>query len=979
MAGPWERYQQQPSAPAPWERYQQQAVPQADPQAAPRAQNPDEWADLPIPGTFTPQEPEPEPSLIDQIMGGLGYAANTAGIAAYDALGGAANIAGLPVDAVNASPMLLNMIPGVDDVGPMSQYPFGGSAMLNDLVTLGGNVQRPEPEDAFQRTVGRTAEEIGAAAIPGMGIIGKARSMGLPAIRELSRFALTNPSTWGQGLGRMFLEPAAVSPRAFLGSELGIAAGAGLGASTANELTGNQDRENPWIDVGGALGGATLTGVGTATGKALSDLFRAATNNPQFADDVVREAVMREIGAHSGITAAPGEALDLTPIINQVERNAPISETIPGFTESLADRTGNPGLAALEYARQSGPNAGTYAQQRAGNTAAIDNVVSQVEPQGTPGQLSSALEAERTAQLSGAATATAQAQSAFEQATSGLLPALTAEARGANIRNSLEDASEAAKQVLAQAWEPMNASRQTVDIDPLRAQFNQITSELSEAERMRFSPQEAGIPERLVTPGQPDQPTGLLDASGNPIMRPGEGPTVMQPLNEITGIRSALTDAQREAASAGRTNEARVIGEYIDNLDRYMESSLPEQLQQQYAAAREATFDFNERFTRPQSGIAQTLATREGLPRSPDSAVPGRFVQSDQGRISDFEALMREAGSDDRVRLSVRDQILQDVSDRGLLERPEQLQSYLDQYGTVFNKFPDLKDELGNAANLRQQLVQAQEAEQGLQRMLTTQNGSTVARYLTYGDENASAAMRGVLSSRDPANAIDELLTFVNDAPDAVEGARKVFWDIMQERSRSGGRTTMTLDGRQPWSPQALSSFLNDPRYSAVAERLWQSNPEHLEHIRSISEVLSGVDLRNSARAPNTSGTTQGMSQVLTPESIQSRLYAFGSGRISGTFLVTALASVVARRTMRRAQDQGFQRMLDDVLTNADTAALLMRQNNPADRQALSAKAKMWFGNEASSILNAMSEEPQSEDDPESVIIRRQAEEWGAN
>ena len=146
-----------------------------------------------------------------------------------------------------------------------------------------------------------------------------------------------------------------------------------------------------------------------------------------------------------------------------------------------------------------------------------------------------------------------------------------------------------------------------------------------------------------------------------------------------------------------------------------------------------------------------------------------------------------------------------------------------------------------------------------------------------------------------------------------------------------------------------------------MAERLYRDNPEHLARVREIADALKGVDLRNSAKAPNSSGTTQGMSQLLTPEALQSRVYAYMSGRISGTFLVTSIASVLVRRGVRKAQAEGYQRMMDEILNNPETAKLVLQQNNPANRAALATKAKTWFGNEASTILNAMSEDDQDE------------------
>lgn len=889
-----------------------------------------------------------EPSLVDNIMSGAGYGLDTLGQAAAGARTGVTNFLGLPVDLINAAPMALNLLPGVEGIGPLSPAPFGGSGMLNNIATLGGNVDAGEPTDAFQRGVRRVGEEIGAAAVPGAGIIAATRGMTLAAARELPFLA------------RIFAEPAVASPAKFLGKEATVATGAGIGATGLNELTGNQDRSNPWIDAGGAIGGALTTGLGGMIGSLGKNIYGAMTGSPKFADDVVRDAVMNDIATNAGIVAKPGQAPDLTPLIQATEEGKRVSETIPGFSDSLADRTRNPGLAALEYGRQSGPNAGMYTQARANNTAAIDNAFGPMTPTETPGAFSSALRDQRDMRLDAARGTTEVARQDFESVAERLAPQLTAEGRGAGIRAALEDASDDAKAIVEQAWRPVNEARDTVDVAALKAAFGDVQDSVPEALKPLL-PSATNVPDSLVSPGTPAQASGILDASGNPIMRAATPEVGEQALSEVMGIRTALTnDLRRQGITP---QEQRLVSEHIAKLDEFLDANVPAPLRQQYDEARAATRDFNDRFTRPQDAIAQTLAEREGKPRGSDADVARKFVQADERKIADFTSLMREAGNDDRVRIGVRDQILADVEARSLLNSEKGLSRYLDQYSTVFKQFPDLKDEIGTAGALRTRYAQAEAAEKALTQELNTAGRSSVASYLSYGDEKASQAMRNVLASRDPAKAIDDLISFVGDDPKAVEGARRVIWDIMQDSSRAGGRTTSTISGAQPWSPQALNTFLTDPTNNAVLDRLYRDSPEHLNDIRAVSEALQGVDLRNSAKAANTSGTAQGVgTNILTPETIQSRLYAYGSGRISGTFLVTSMVSVLARRSVRKAQEAGVQRMLDEVLNNADTAALMMRENNPAARQALARRAKLWFGNDAGSILNSMSEEDEGDD-----------------
>lgn len=324
---------------------------------------------------------------------------------------------------------------------------------------------------------------------------------------------------------------------------------------------------------------------------------------------------------------------------------------------------------------------------------------------------------------------------------------------------------------------------------------------------------------------------------------------------------------------------------------------------------------------------------------------------------------MREAGSDQRVTGAVRDQILQDVRDRGLLDKPDALQQYLDQYKTVFGKLPELQKELGSAQGLRRQLDTATTAETSILKEIGPQGRSVVAKYLQYSDENADRAVRAVLANKDPSRAADELLTFVNDDPKAVEGARKVFWDIMQKESRSAGETTKTLNGVQPWMPAALKRFVDDPRYDAVAQRLYKDNPDHWQRIKDIADSIQGVDIRNRAKAPNTSGTAQGTNESFLPttETLASRIFAVERGVVSPAFAAVNVIGIMARKATKNAQVAAVNQAIDRALLDPDWAAQLLKENNPANRAALQRSAKGWMGNEAATLVDLLNDDPDAE------------------
>ncbi|MBI2240287.1 MAG: hypothetical protein HYU59_05725 [Magnetospirillum gryphiswaldense] len=916
-----------------------------------------------VSGDRQEQPASPDRSLVDKIMGGASYAMGVADQGARGIADGALNIAGLPVDAANA---LLGL------VGLGSDQPFMGSKSLKNSVnawnnltadTIGAERPRAEPDNLAERFTHRVGEEVGAMAVPAAGIVGKASQVGVQGARQMSPLA------------RAFVEPAAVNPGRFINQETAAAVGAGTGAAIANEATraaGYKDGSTGHLvgDLAGALTGGLSVGVARHVGNKAGEVLNAMRGAPDYTDQVVRDTVTDQIAEAAGLRPTqPGAPVDTAPLADSIEGGRRVGDTIPGFQESMADRTKNPGVAALEYSRQSGPNSGMFTQRRAENTQAIDNAMARSEPQGNPGALRSELELERDRRLTDAGVQAQNAQDAFDKTAQGLRAGMAGEARGADIRAALEDAHTRVKDAVSALYKPINESAAKVDVTPLAKEFGSISDNLSTAEARRFQPSEAGIPGEFVQPAKPPVDTGVLDASGKPIMREPPAGDATQPLREVTGIRSALTDQAREAASAGRANEARIINQYIDALDGYVEQAIPAELKGQWSAARTARRDQADRFERPQTAIAQTLDRREGLYAQPDSAVAGKFVQSDEGRIADFEALMREAGSDARVRGAVRDQILADVGQRGLLDKPEALDTYLNQYGRVFGQFPDLKKELGTAGSLRRQLADAQGAQSDLMREIGPQGRGVVAKYLQYGDENAEKAMSAVMRAKEPGKAVDELLSFVGDDPKAIEGARKVFWNLMQKTARRAGETTADISGAQPWMPKALQRFIDDPGSAAVAERLYRDNPEHWQNVKQIAEAIQGVDLRNSAKAANSSGTAQGMSAVLSPETLQSRFYAFKRGQISGSFLLTSIGAVAARRSVAKARADAIGRMLDEALLNPDAAAMMLKENNPANRAALARKAKVWLGNEASTFLELVT--PESEDDQMKKAIMR--------
>lgn len=928
MAGPWEKYGAAKATRKPWEKYAPQA-------AAPvRTGVPTESEPM-LSAAGQPMQAPPQPqerSLVDTILG--------SGMAALEGIdNGLANVIGLPVSAVNAAPQLLNILPGVEGVPSFSPRPFMG---IEDLMALKGELasdlgmQNYEPQGAAERIISRVGEDVGAMALPGAAALQAGAKMGAQGARAAARTA--GP------VGRQYyntVEKAAVDPRAFLRSEGTMSAGAGLGAGVANEAVDSNTTAGQAAEMAGSVAGVGLTSIGKAVIPRLKDVAAAVSGNEKFASRVTKENVVDTIMRNSDEMSKQAVAgpVDTTEFADALTRPSRAEEVIPGYRASTADRAGDFGLGQFENARMRANNSSAFSARRESNVNAIEEALAPITPTEQPGAFSSALEAERGKRLGAAGEAVTQAQSRFESATQGLKPVMTGEGRGADLRAALEGASEQTKELVSKAWEPINTSTEPVDFNPLADSFDSVTGNLSRAEKNRFAPREADLPRSMAD----------------------EGP---QPLNEITGIRTALTDAAAEAKNSGRVNEARVLGQYIDALDQSFSEAVPPSLTGQYSAARGASRDYADRFKRPQTAISQTLDKREGMYAQPDSAVTQKFLQDDSGRIADFKALIKETGTDARTRGAIRDQMLADIEKRGLLEKPEQLKQYIGRFKTVLDEFPDLRQELGDAGGLRQSFDTAATQQKATLRELgdgVTPGRSAVSKYLTKGEANYKDAMNGVINANDQAKATDELMTFVGKDKKAIEGARKAFWGVMEDKGRSKDMAKQTVSGTMPWEPPQWNKFLDDPGTKAVAERLYKDNPEHLENLRTIAGALKQTDLGKKAGViANPSGTAQMQRGNVSLAEAQSKAYEVARGRVSKIYFATFIAGKITNRLVSKQSEQAFQKMLDRALVDPDAAAALLKEYNPANRAALNRSAKLWLGNQAADFTKMLDDEDET-------------------
>lgn len=955
MAGPWERYQNAGTpAPAskPWDRYRTPA-------------------------------PSPAPAA-DEGPGFMRRAADAAGsavtYAGQEFARGVTNIAGFPVDMVNMSPMIANLLPGEQGFGPLTDYPVGGSEFLWDAVTGPRDAFQEatgfEPGDrpaanAFERILGKTTEEVGAAAIPMLGILKKSLGVPMHAAR-----AMQNSARPIQRIAGRTLEAAKANPVAFAGKETGMAAAAGTGAGVAREIASDGDpntntRAEIIADILGSLGGASMASLGTMVAKGGKDVLASLFSPENFATELARTEAADVLGMAAGAPVVPSGAVDTSGLATALGGSRRISDVVEGFRDTTADVLQSPGVAELEFSRQMGTGAGKFKQRRNANQDAANDALGDLAPDATPGALSESLRTRRSDLEAELQAYLDDIEMQDVAARDSLSPSIASgEARGAATRSALENAKETARAAEREAWAGISGE---VDPAPLASSFDEIYGRLTMAQRRIVDDVRAAIdtPSALKGDTEEDLLSAVLGPDGRPFPKQPSPISEMTDLAEVTSLRSEFTTAARQAEAAGDPQKARILGQFVDAIDSHLDTqpAIAEALERARAASR----DFNDRFTRRGDAVADSLATRpSGGPAVPDSAVAGKFVQPDRGQASNLDRLLRETGDADEVREAIRSEILDAVGRKDLLNKPERLEAFLGEYDQAFQKFPDLKEELGTAANIRKELNTADLAKSQQQRELFSASGNIVGRYLSFGDSRAVDAMRTVLNAKDPAAAADELLAFVGDAPEAVQGARAAFWDALRASAKSTGSSTKTGSGGQAWKFTQVFNFINKPANKAVLERMYRDDPEHLARIQEVAESLNRAEFSVTGRAQGSSGTPQGLVKGALPsaESVASRVFAVKRGVVSPQFAGFNLGTVMARKLMRSRFAEQFETILDQALLDPDVAEMITREYNPANVAALRRWAKSYGIAQMPEMIDLMEDGEDEETDMRKAVER---------
>lgn len=838
---------------------------------------------------------------------------------------GVAAMVGAPVELVNASPMLLNLLPGEQGFGPISDRPVGGMKDMDEILRfgiprVGAAVDDYKPQTTGGRIANRVGEEIGATMVP-LGVAGGvAARVGTEGARQMGPVA------------RRFVEPMAVAPGQVVGREAVAATAAGMGAQIANELVDpEQHKGNFWSDFLGSMAGVTALGGAKAIGNLGNQAFGAVTGNTARFDDIAGRRVVDDLVDNSTTMqqrfAQTGTA-DANDLAGALSRRSAAEELVPGFQANIADRVVDPGLSSFTY-NVDGRSPGAMMNRITNNAAAIDNRMTGLAPEGDASLLRERVAEGANARITGAEEAEQLALTQMEDAIAAISPSMSPVDRGVAIREALQQAKDDAFAGIKDLYSQTDPST-PVDLRPLRDRFDATTGALPMNDRDRFLPSEVNTARRLVPETGPVE-TGVLDASGRPIMR--EPDPASGTLGEALSIRSGLSSDIRSPAALDQGR--RVTGQFMDDVDTFLRSVLSEEDRLALDAAQASRLDAGRRFE--DVGAVPQILNRSGRDQyvAPAEAVPGMATRQE----SDYTAVMREAGKNPTARKAIADQIVADAQRSNALRNPEALWDFADKNGFRLKDFPEIGDALDRASMSKQVYSDASALSKDTKAQFKEGGSSVAGQFLKQDNTGVGKAMQNAWNSPQPERNIKELLDVAGDTPEVRQAAKAALWDNVTSTGRNSAKTATSADGVQRWSGRKLEEIVNNPKFAKAAEILWEDNPKHLEDIKEVFGALAKADGSVNAKPPGTSGTAASLSgkldSSLSTTSIASRMRSVNRGQLSPTIAVIDVASTWLRNRSAKVQAKAIEEMTARAINDPDFAATLLRKFNPADEAAM--------------------------------------------
>jgi len=837
-----------------------------------------------------------------------------------DALGrgvntGITRLVGAPVDLMNNAPRVANLIPGVDGVGPISEYPIGGSDSLQDGLEFLG-VQTYDDVSELPprvRPAARSGEVIGES-IPLVGGAGIAARAARPA---------TATSGTTRRVADTVLNPMRTNPNLAYGTEAISTLGAAQGAFWGQILA----PDNPTIQMGlEVLGGfANPVSIATRQGRrAFQGVNRFARtylgDNQQVAADVLTRAI-RESGE---------DPEELIGILDEAARN-PVED----LDLTAGQATGSRSLLALENAlAQKSQDFLGYRQDRiAASFETLRRSADALAASGNPDAVRAAARLRQkyfrdlvNSRLAVAQTEAAEAARRFQDAD----PAMAS----SRVREIQDQALTDVRAIESSLWEQIPRNTE-VSTEGTVGAYERLRDSLLEEEgvpglaesfvrRISGEAQEEGVEEVLeggatATAGDMLRFRSRMLALGRDAAARGE--------NDLARQFNTMADGALEDLNSIDMPEAADAREFSRQLNQVFRTSNLERLGAQTRTGADAV--------RPEETLDSAFGggRQRGQLNLEEMDQAARFADDANANIAGRESnLAGETQANIETFLRNKVDELADPTTGEIDQR--RLDRFLRDNQQLVDQYPNLRDDIVAASEASRAAKEAAENSRTAEQAIN--NRAVFSRVVQ--DEDPSRVVGQVMEGGRPDAEYSQLARLAQrNGPEAVEGLKTSTMDYaFRTATNADGSFSFGRFRNQLLAPQ-------NARGQSMVERMVsngvmsQDEANRLVQIVDEMDRLAGVAAENARLAGEVvdpeSGPVFDFAQRIAGSAVgQASLV----GQASGASLVAAGAGVrLSKSIMDRIPRARLTETLIEVSKDPQaTADLLRRSRSPAERIA---------------------------------------------
>ena len=657
---------------------------------------------------------------------------------------GLADVLGAPVDAINQLPKLLNLLPGEQGFGPITENPIGGSQSIRNtmsgLLDLGYKDIEDLPKD--QRPFAQGGEVFGQTVGTILPVFGAAKKV---SALDATAKAAPKSNIVSQTVDDI-IKTTAANPGTTAAVETGLALAPSIGAGVAEQVNPGDPTSRMYGELAGAFSPVVLS---TVLPTLTANLTRAlGTLTPSGRQ---REA------ANLVQTDQLKRGLDLN-------KEAKKLRTAKG-SGTAGQITGNQGFLAIEneLVRSGGQISEDIAKQTQKAINEFNDAYRSAITSGDPELVRLAAQARQDylVQSLDERVKTAAKKAQDLQATN--MPNVDRAQLNQQARDIVESALVTARKTENQLWSGVKRDL-TVQADNTLSTFDDVKASLASGEELP-APLKA-----VIKDIKKDQKKKNL----------GKGETTT---GNLLRTRSRYLELAREARAQKKFGDARMYSQVADAMLKDLDPVAGDIAK----TAREFSRELNKKFT--QGFVGKTLGFDRdgGITVDPTRTLDVARGGQDQQTLLNLQALRNAAGDQSGDMMQLQQRFLQsfasDATNYDGSVNPQKLDNFIRSNSQTIQNL-GLTDTFTNteqAARLAERV-----ADQALQGTKFARTKSTTAKVL--GTNNVNEFVLKVLKSNDVAGGIKDVSRLAKKSgdPSVMDGLRYGVYETLLDSATTG-------------------------------------------------------------------------------------------------------------------------------------------------------------------------------------------------